>query len=84
MEKSIPLLVVFVSQILESQTIVWDENSLSRPVITRDHRRLNSPSTHFTLPAWYFVTCSVKETLDAFQQISAKFQVLMKQKEFVN
>ena len=35
------LVVVFVSKILASQTIAWDENSLSRPVITRNHRRLN-------------------------------------------
>ena len=40
MEKSIPLLVVFVSQILASQNVFWNENSLSRPVITRNHRRL--------------------------------------------
>ena len=34
------LVVVFVCKILASQTIAWDENSLSRPVITRNHRRL--------------------------------------------
>ena len=32
--------LVFLCKILEGQTIVWDENFLSRPVITRNHRWL--------------------------------------------
>ena len=32
-----------------------------------------SRSKQFTLQAWYPVVCYVRETLDAFQQISEKF-----------
>jgi len=39
--ESMPFLfVIFLCEILSSQAIAWDENSLSRPVITRNHRRL--------------------------------------------
>ena len=34
------LSVVFMFQILTSETIAWEANSLSSPVITRNHRRL--------------------------------------------
>ena len=33
-------------------------------VITQNYRQLRaSPSTHFTLPAWYLVACSVKPSM---------------------
>ena len=34
------LSVVFMFQILTSETIAWEANSLSSPVITRNHRKL--------------------------------------------
>ena len=43
------LSVVFMFQILTSETIAWEANSLSSPVITRNHRRLRDStfsSTH--------------------------------------
>jgi len=53
------LVVVFVFEILSSQTIAWDENSLSRPVITRNHRRLKG----FTFNKFHsasLVSCGLK------------------------
>ena len=41
MDVPIPsLALVFVCIVTPSETSVWDSNSLSRPVITRNHRRL--------------------------------------------
>ena len=57
---SIPfLVVVFLCKIFVSQTIVWDENSLSRPVITRNHRRLKG-FTFNTFPSASLVSCGLK------------------------
>ena len=55
MYKFITLFVVnFLIEILLSQAIAWDENSMSRPVITRNHRGFKAlpslASTLFTLP----------------------------------
>ena len=57
---SIPVLVViFLCEILSSQTIAWDENSLSRPVITRNHRRLKG-FTFNTFHSASLVSCGLK------------------------
>jgi len=53
------LVVVFVFEILSSQTIAWDENSLSRPVITRNHRRLKG-FTFSTFHSASLVSCGLK------------------------
>jgi len=53
------LVVVFVFEILSSQTVTCDENSLSRPVITRNHLRLKG----FTFNTFHFaslVSCGLK------------------------
>ena len=56
---SIPFLaVVFVCKILASQTTAWDENSLSRPVITRNHRRLKG-FTFRTFHSASLVSCGL-------------------------
>ena len=56
---SIPfLVVVFVCRILASETIAWDENSLSRPVITRNHRRLKG-FTFSTFHSASLVSCGL-------------------------
>ena len=59
MDWHIPCFVVaFVCKILTSRTVAWDENSLSRPVITRNHRRLNG----FTFNTFYsdsLVSCGL-------------------------
>ena len=57
---SIPLLVVvFVVGILSSQTVAWDENSLSRPVITRNHRWLKG-FTFNTFHSASLISCGLK------------------------
>ena len=51
--------VAFMCIILACQTIAWDENSVSRPVITRYHRRLKG----FTFNTFYsasLVSCSLQ------------------------
>jgi len=53
------LVVVFVFEILSSQTIAWDENSLSRPVITRNHRRLKG-FTFNTFHSVSLISCGLK------------------------
>ena len=53
------LVVVFVFGILSSQTIAWDEHSLSRPVITRNHRRLQG-YTFSTFHSVSLVSCGLK------------------------
>ena len=53
------LVVVFVFEILSSQTIAWDENSLSRPAITRNHRRLKG-YTFNTFHSASLVSCGLK------------------------
>ena len=57
---SIPFaVVIFLCEILPSQAIVWDEKSLSRPVTTRNHRRLKG----FTFNAFHsasLVSCALK------------------------
>ncbi len=50
--------VVFVYKILASQAIAWDENSLSRPVITRNHRRLKG-FTFNTFHSASLVSCGL-------------------------
>ena len=56
----IPFLVgAFVFEILSSQTIAWDENSLSRPVITRNHRGLKG-FTFNTFRSASLVSCGLK------------------------
>ncbi|KAL9974957.1 hypothetical protein ACROYT_G012069 [Oculina patagonica] len=55
----IPFLVVaFVCKILASQTVAWDENSLSGPVITRNHRRLKG-FTFNTFHSTSLVSCGL-------------------------
>jgi len=57
---SIPVLVVILlCEILSSQTIAWDENSLSRPLITRNHRRLKG-FTFNTFNSASLVSCGLK------------------------
>ncbi len=59
MDSFLFLVVVFVCKILASQTIACDENSLSRPVITRIHRRLKG----FTFNTFYsasLVSCGLQ------------------------
>ena len=57
---SIPFLtVVFLCEILSSQAIAWDENSLSRAVITRNHRRLKG-FTFNTFHSASLVSCGLK------------------------
>ncbi|XP_078368360.1 retinoschisin-like [Oculina patagonica] len=57
---SIPFLVVaFVCKILASQTLAWDENSLSGPVITRNHRRLKG-FTFNTFHSASLVSCGLQ------------------------
>ena len=44
--------LVLVCKILACQTIAWDEHSLPRPVITRNHRRLKG----FTFNTFHFAS----------------------------
>ena len=53
------LLVVFVSTIVISQTVPWNETSLSRPVITRIHRRLKG-FTFNTFHSVSLVSCGLQ------------------------
>ena len=53
------LVVVFVFGIQSSQTIAWDENSLSRPVTTHNHRQLNG-FTFNTFHSVSLVSCGLK------------------------
>ncbi|XP_078365172.1 retinoschisin-like [Oculina patagonica] len=53
------LVVVFVCKILASQNIAWNENSLSRPVITRNHRRLKG-FTFKTFHSTSLVSCGLQ------------------------
>ena len=53
------LVVVFVFGILSCQTVAWDENSLSRPVITRNHRWLKG-FTFNTFHSASLVSCGLK------------------------
>ena len=53
------VLVVFLCKILTSPAIAWDENSLSRPVITRNHRRLKG-FTFSTFHSASLVSCGLK------------------------
>ena len=53
------LVVVFLCEILSSQAIAWDENSLSRPVITRNHRRLKG-FTFSTFHSASLISCGLK------------------------
>ena len=51
--------VVFVCKVLLSQAIASEENSLSRPVITRNHRRLKG-FTFNTFHSASLVSCGLK------------------------
>ena len=53
------LVVVFLCEILSSQAIAREENSLSRPVITRNHRRLKG-FTFSTFHCASLVSCGLK------------------------
>jgi hypothetical protein len=53
------LVVVFLCEILSSQAIAWDGNSLSCPVITRNHRRLKG-FTFNTFHSASLVSCGLK------------------------
>jgi len=53
------LVVVFVFEILSSKTIAWDENSLSRPVITRNNYQLKG-FTFNTFHSTSVVSCGLK------------------------
>ena len=53
------LVVVFLCKIFMSQTIAWDENALSRPVITRNHGRLKG-FTFNTFHSASLVSCGLK------------------------
>ena len=53
------LVVVFVFGIQSSQTIAWDENSLSRPVTTHNHRQLKG-FTFNTFHSVSLVSCGLK------------------------
>ncbi|KAL9974952.1 hypothetical protein ACROYT_G012064 [Oculina patagonica] len=56
---SIPFfVVVIVCKILASQTVAWDENSLSLPVITRNHRRFKG-FTFNTFHSASLVSCGL-------------------------
>ena len=55
---SVPV-VILLCEILSPQTIAWDENSLSRPVITRNHRRLKG-FTFNTFHSASLVSCGSK------------------------
>jgi len=59
--KSIPSLVLIcgLCKIFVSQAIIWHENSLSRPVITRNRRRLKG-FTFKTFPSVSLVSCGLK------------------------
>ncbi|XP_078365169.1 retinoschisin-like [Oculina patagonica] len=60
MDKFSPfLVVVFVCVILASQTIAWGENSLSRSVLTRNHRRLKG-FTFNTFHSASLVSCGLQ------------------------
>ena len=57
---SIPFaVVIFLCPILSSQTITWDENSMSRLLITRNHRRLQG-FTFVTFHSASLVSCGLK------------------------
>ena len=56
---SIPSVLVVLLCNLTSQAIAWDENSLSRPVITRNHRRLKG-FTFSTFHSVSLVSCGLK------------------------
>ena len=51
--------LVFVFKILQSQAIAWDENSLSFPIITRNHRRLKG-FTFNTFHSASLVSCGLQ------------------------
>ena len=53
------LIVVFLCKIFVSETIAWDENSLSRTVTTRNHRRLKG-FTFNTFHSASLVSCGLK------------------------
>ena len=53
------LLLSFVSNILASQRVAWNETSLSRPVITRKHRRLKG-FTFNTFHSVSLVSCGLQ------------------------
>ena len=53
------LSVVFMFQILTSETIAWDASSLSSPVITRNHRRLRG-STFSSFPSIRLALCGLR------------------------
>ena len=69
------LILFLMSEVVASQAFL-KQSSLSYPVLTYNHRQLHasrskrSRSKQFTLQALYPVVCYVRETLDAFQQIS--------------
>ena len=52
------LVVVLVCNISVSQTIAWDDNSLSRPVVTRNYRRLKG-FTFNTFHSHSLVSCGL-------------------------
>jgi len=56
---SILFVFVVLCKIFVSETIAWDENSLSRPVITRNHRRLKG-FTFNTFHSVSLVSCGLK------------------------
>ena len=51
--------LVLVCKILVCETIAWDENSVSRPVITRNHRRLKG-FTFNTFHSASLVSCGLQ------------------------
>ena len=60
MDKHIRFLaVVFVCIIVPTETIVWDKNSLSRPIITRNHHRLKG-FTFNTFRSVSLVSCGLQ------------------------
>ena len=71
------LVVLLMSEVVAPQVFLCKEASLSCPVITYSHRRLKG----FTFKTIHFASlvscgCYVRETLDAFQQVSEKFSKL--------
>jgi len=51
--------VIFSCEILSSQALTWDGNFLSRPVITRNHRRLKG-FTFSTFHSASLISCGLK------------------------
>ena len=69
------LFVLLMPRVVASQALLCKEASLSCPVITQSSPPFKaSRLKHFTLQAWYPVVYHVRETLDAFQQISENFE----------